>query len=139
MISHVTATSYCQARNGASMCNRKLDPHTPLPTIPEGNLPKKPTNYANAVWLYQTCRQHTERRFVFVELPFYYRLLLANNADAQFAILRSHLRTLPNVTWITPPDTALPIRYFENFTHLNTEGAEWFSAEVRQQLDIGGN
>jgi hypothetical protein len=138
LITRVTRTSYCEASNGASMCNRRLDPDAPLPTIPKDNLPAKPTHYANAFWLYETVQEHQERRFVFVEVPFYYRLLLANNADAQFAILKRHLRALPNVTWVALPDTSLPVHYFENLTHLNADGARWFSDEVRARMHADG-
>jgi hypothetical protein len=133
LIKNVGSSSYCKPSNGASLCDAQLDPEAVPPRTDPTQM--DPSNYANGAWLWATCKQHPERCFVFAELPFYDRKFLADEVRNPFDFFRGLIRSLPNTTWVAMPYGAMQINHFQNFTHLNTAGAQWYTQHLRHEMD----
>jgi hypothetical protein len=132
LVKNVGSNSFCHPSNGASLCNANIDPKAPVPTSAAVETDR--TNYENVIWLHQACKTHQDRCFIFAELPFYLRIFLTENAEARFAFLRKSLQRLPNVQWIAIPDSLAKFDYFQNLTHLNSTGAEWYSQLLGEKI-----
>lgn len=129
----VISSSYI-ASNGASLSQNRLDPNTPLPVLDgPADLVGMPM-YADLKKMEGQILSHPDRCFVLAETPYYRRIFYTSESRAQYFELCKQLRTFPNVVWIPAEENELPSEYFSNFTHLNQDGARWFSSKIKEHI-----
>jgi hypothetical protein len=127
-------TSNYFASNGASLGNYRLDPKTPLPALDSLDELVGIPMFDELKTIQKLIASHPNRCFVFAETPYYRKILYLSESTGRYAYLRNKLQTMPNVVWIPTVENELPAEYFCNFTHLNAEGAAWFSNKIKQQI-----